>query len=52
MGIGSLTLFILTVLGRIDSTLGIASGTTAGVVASGVYIQMFAHFKRSGIKIP
>ena len=36
-GIGSLVMFVLTLLGQIDMTLGLATGTTAGILASGIY---------------
>jgi len=37
MGVGSLTMFVLTLLGKIDSTFGLTSGAVAGMLASGIY---------------
>lgn len=37
LGLGSLTTFILTSLGQIDATFGVASGTVAGGLAAFIY---------------
>ena len=49
IGVGSLTMFILTLLGQIDTTLGLASGSVAGVLASGIYLQFYSMYQRPKI---
>jgi len=47
LGIGSLAMFILTLLGQIDTTFGLASGTTTGILASVVYLRFFSLYQQS-----
>lgn len=46
IGIGSLAMFILTLLGRIDTTFGLASGTVAGTLASGIYLRFTSLYQQ------
>jgi tetratricopeptide (TPR) repeat protein len=46
LGIGSLTMFILTLLGQIDTTLGLTSGTVAGAIAGVIYLRFFSLFQQ------
>jgi serine/threonine-protein kinase len=46
IGIGSLVMFILTLLGQIDTTLGLASGTVAGTLASGIYVRFASLYQQ------
>jgi hypothetical protein len=46
LGIGSLAMFTLTLLGQIDSTFGLASGTVAGSLASAVYMRFVSLYQR------
>jgi hypothetical protein len=46
LGLGSLAMYILTLLGQIDATLGLASGTTAVALAGALYAR-FASLYRS-----
>ena len=47
IGIGSLAMFTLTLLGKIDTTLGLTSGTVAGTFASGIYLRFFSLYQQS-----
>lgn len=46
LGIGSLTTYVLTLLGQIDTTYGLASGTTAGVIATFIHIRFLTLYQR------
>lgn len=46
LGIGSLSMFILTLLGQIDTTFGLTSGTTAGALATAVYFRFVSLYQR------
>jgi hypothetical protein len=46
LGIGSLTMFVLTLLGQIDTTFGLTSGTVAGAIAGGIYLRFFTLFQQ------
>lgn len=46
LGIGSLTTFTLTLLGQIDTTVGVTSGTAAGTLASLIYTRFLALYRR------
>ncbi len=46
LGIGSLTTYLLTLLGQIDTTYGLASGTTAGVMATVIHVRFLALYQR------
>jgi hypothetical protein len=46
IGAGSLTMFILTLLGQIDTTFGLASGTVAGILASGIYARFISLYQQ------
>ena len=45
----SLLMFGLTLFGRIDNAFGLAAGTTAGVVASGVYLRLVSLYHRQRV---
>ncbi len=45
LGIGSLSMYALTLLGQIDSTFGLTSGTVAGALASAIYIRFFSLYQ-------
>jgi uncharacterized protein YjbI with pentapeptide repeats len=49
IGAGSLTVFILTLLGQIDTTLGLASGTVASMIASGIYARFLSSYQQPKI---
>lgn len=44
-GLGALAMFILTFLGKVDTTFGLASGTTAGAVAITLYLRFVNLFQ-------
>jgi hypothetical protein len=46
IGSGSLLMFTLTLLGQIDTTLGLASGTVAGTLASGIYLRFTSLYQQ------
>lgn len=45
-GAGSLAMFVLTLLGKIDTTLGLASGTTVGILASGIHGRFLSLYQQ------
>jgi hypothetical protein len=49
LGIGSLFMFILTLIGQIDTTFGLTSGTIAGALASAVYVRFFSLYQHNKI---
>ena len=52
LGIGSLAMFILTFLEQIDKTIGLTSGTAAGVLAVAVYASFYDLYQRVRSNIP
>lgn len=50
LGIGSLSMFILTLLGQIDTTFGLTSGTTAGAIATAIYFRFLSIYQRASFK--
>ncbi|KXK13525.1 MAG: hypothetical protein UZ14_CFX002001604 [Chloroflexi bacterium OLB14] len=46
LGIGSFAMFILTFLEQIDKTIGLTSGTAAGVLALGIYVSFYNLYQR------
>jgi uncharacterized protein YegL len=46
LGIGSFAMFILTILEQIDKTVGLTSGTAAGVLAIGIYASFYNLYQR------
>ena len=46
LGIGSFAMFILTFLEQIDKTVGLTSGTAAGVLAAVVYANFYNFYQR------
>lgn len=46
LGIGSLVMFVLTLLEQIDKTVGLTSGTAAGVLAVAVYAVFYNLYQR------
>ncbi|GEM_PF-6951008 len=46
LGTGSLVVFILTLLEQIDKTIGLTSGTAAGVLAAVVYANFYNLYQR------
>jgi hypothetical protein len=51
LGLASVVTYTLTLIGKIDETLGLASGTTAAVIATFVYGRFYVSFIRSTEKI-
>jgi hypothetical protein len=53
-GIGSAAMFVLTLLGQIDTTFGLASGTAAGVLAAAIYARVSHLYRRptTGVNPP
>lgn len=49
LGIGSFTIFVLTLLQKIDITLGLASGTTVGALASTLYVRFLWLYERPNV---
>jgi hypothetical protein len=49
LGAGSLIMFILTLLGQIDTTFGLASGTVAGTLASAIYVRFLSFYQQPKI---
>jgi hypothetical protein len=45
-GLGALALFILTLFGQVDTTLGLASGTAISAVSVVVFMQFNSLFQR------
>lgn len=45
-GLGAMLMFILTLLGQIDTTFGLTSGTTAGLFAATLYLRFTSLFQR------
>lgn len=46
LGIGSFAMFVLTLLEQIDKTIGLTSGTAAGVLAAVVYTNFYNLYQR------
>lgn len=46
LGVGSLAMFILTFLAQIDKTIGLTSGTAAGVFAVALYASFYNLYQR------
>ena len=46
LGFGSLTMFVLALLEQIDKTIGLTSGTAAGVLAVVVYTNFYGLYQR------
>lgn len=46
LGIGSFAMYILTFLEQIDKTIGLTSGTAAGILAIGIYAGFYHLYKR------
>lgn len=46
LGLGSFTMFVLTLLEQIDKTVGLSAGTSAGVAAALVYVVFYTTFQR------
>lgn len=46
LGVGSLAMFLLTLMGEIDTTFGLTSGTVAGALASAVILQFSRFYQR------
>jgi hypothetical protein len=46
LGVGSFAMFILTFLEQIDKTVGLTSGTAAGVFAIGIYASFYNLYQR------
>lgn len=51
LGISSIAMFFLTFAGQIDTSFGLASGTTAGVLASAVYARFFAMYQSPKVSV-
>lgn len=51
LGLASVVTYTLTLIGKIDETLGLASGTTAAIIATFVYGRFYISFMRSTEKI-
>lgn len=49
IGAGSLAMFILTLLGKIDTTFGLTSGTVAGMLASSIYARFISLYHQQKI---
>jgi hypothetical protein len=49
LGTGSLIIFTLTLLGTIDTTFGLTSGTVAGTLASAIYARFFSLYQQPKI---
>jgi len=49
LSIGSFAMFTLTLLGQIDTTFGLTSGTTAGALASAIYFRFLSLYQRPNI---
>lgn len=52
LGIGSFAMFILTSLEQIDKTVGLTSGTAAGVFALGIYASFYNLYQRVRPNMP
>jgi serine/threonine protein kinase len=52
LGIGSFVMFILTSLEQIDKTVGLTSGTAAGVFALGIYAGFYNLYQRVRLNTP
>ncbi len=46
LGIGSFSIFVLTLLEQIDKTIGFTSGTAAGVLAVVIYTNLYNFYQR------
>lgn len=49
LGTGSVIMFVLTLLGQIDTTFGLTSGTVAGTMASAIYVRFLQLYQRPKI---
>jgi hypothetical protein len=52
LGIGSLTMFTLSLLEQIDKTIGLTSGTAAGVLATMIYVNFINLYQRTRLNNP
>ena len=48
LAIGSLIMFFLTLVGQIDTTLGLTSGTVAGAIAGAISLQFVRLYQQPG----
>lgn len=46
LGLGSITMFVLTLLEQIDKTIGLTSGTAVGILATVIYVNFFNLYQR------
>jgi hypothetical protein len=49
LGTGSLIMFVLTLLGQIDTKFGLTSGTVAGTLASAIYVRFLQLYQQPKI---
>jgi hypothetical protein len=47
VGIGSLAMFLLTLLGQIDTTFGLASGTAGAALVSAIYLRFLSLYQKA-----
>ena len=52
IGCGSVITFCLALLGQIDKTFGMTSGTAGGAVAGFIYSRVLYDYKKHSVKIP
>ena len=52
LGIGSFAMFMLTFLEQIDKTVGLTSGTAAGILALAIYASFYNIYQRVRPNIP
>ena len=48
LGVGSIITYLLTLLGQIDTTFGLASGTVVGIIASVTHMRFLTLYQRLG----
>ena len=51
LGISSMIMFFLTFVGQIDTSLGLTSGTTAGILASAIYARFFVLYQSQRVSV-
>ncbi|GEM_PF-5379896 len=51
IGVGSLTMFVLSLLGKVDSAFGLTTGTAGGITAALIYHNSYSTFKKMGTKV-
>lgn len=49
LGLGSLTMFVLTALEQVDKAFGLTAGTAAAVLTSTILLQWWSIFQRPGV---